>query len=34
MEDQDNFEAPGAEETLVDSTYRLHNRSLLLLIEK
>jgi isoamylase len=34
MEDQDNFEAPGEEETLVGSTYRLHNRSLLLLIEK
>jgi glycogen operon protein len=34
MEDQDNFEAPGAEEPLDHSTYKLHPRSLLVLIEK
>lgn len=34
MEDQDNFESPGAEEPLDNSTYRLHPRSVLVLIEK
>ena len=34
MEDQDNFEAPGAEEPLGNPTYNLHPRSVLVLIEK
>ncbi len=34
MEDQDNFEAPGAEEPLNNPTYKLHPRSILVLLEK
>ncbi len=34
MEDQDNFEAPGEEEPLEQSSYILNSRSVLILIEK